>query len=511
MRRFGDLSIRHKLTAIIVFTSLVVLLLASVLFVTSEMLTQRRIIVQELAVIARIVGTNSTAAILFQDRRTAEENLASLRAKPSIEFAYIFSGDESLLAAFAQSGEDGAGEIASPPNAAAAAGELNYDIHLLADRVEMHAPIFLDDEIVGSISILSNLQQMRSLLGSFIGIAVLVFVTSLAIARLLSRRLQSIISQPVMQLLGTMQRVTASKDYCVRAPKCRDDELGSVIDGFNAMLAQIQENHDSLRAAWREANAASRAKSEFLANMSHELRTPLNAILGFSEMIEGERLGALGNAVYRDYAHDIHESGRHLLEVINDILDISKVEAGELHVDVRETSIAVIVEKSVRLVRERARIAEADLTTSVAEDVPSLMVDERLIKQCVINLLSNAVKFTPAGGRVTISAAREPGGGVAISVSDTGIGISESDIPGALTSFGQVETATSRTHSGTGLGLPLARSFAQAHGGDLELRSTLGKGTVVTILLPPECVAANDVGRSAPEWNDSDLTASRVA
>ena len=511
MRAFGDLSIRHKLTAIIVFTSLVVLMLASLLFVTSEMLTIRKIIVQELAAIARIVGSNSTAAILFDDRRSAEENLASLRAKPNIEFAYIFSADGKLLAAFPQTGDNGVDFVAAQPNAEAAAGRLNYDMRLLDGRVDLHAPIRLDNEVVGSISIQSNLQQMRSLLGSFAGIAVLVFTLSLAIAWLLSRRLQSIISLPVMQLLGTMQCVTASKDYSVRAPKRRGDELGSVIDGFNAMLAQIEANHESLRAAWLEANAANRAKSEFLANMSHELRTPLNAILGFSEMIAGERLGAVGNAVYRDYAHDINDSGRHLLEVINDILDISKVEAGELHLDVRETSIAAIVEKSVRLVRERAQTAQVDLTTSIAEDMPNLLVDERLIKQCVINLLSNAVKFTPAGGRITLSAACEPGGGVIISVADTGIGISQSDIAGALTPFGQVETAFNRAHSGTGLGLPLARSFAQAHGGELDLRSTLGKGTVVTILLPRACVAANDVVRSAPQWNDNAAAASQVA
>ncbi len=390
MRSFGDLSIRHKLTAIIVFTSMVVLVLASVLFVTSEMLTLRRIIVQELAVIARIVARNSAAAIVFEDAFAAEENLASLRAKPSIETASIFLGDGTMLAAFSR--EDALDDaVAMRANTAAMGGESNHELHFLAGRVEIHAPVVLDNEVAGSISIFSDLQQMHSLLGSFVGIALLVMIMSLTTAWLLSQRLQAIISQPVMQLLGTMQTVTASKDYSVRAPKRRHDELGSVIDGFNAMLAQIQANQESVRAAWLEANAANRAKSEFLANMSHELRTPLNAILGFSEIIEGERLGALGTAIYRDYARDIYERGHHLLEVINDILDISKVEAGELRLEVRETSVSVIVEKAVRLVRERARLAEVELATDIADDLPRLWVDERLIKQCLINLLSNAI------------------------------------------------------------------------------------------------------------------------
>jgi two-component system cell cycle sensor histidine kinase PleC len=241
-----------------------------------------------------------------------------------------------------------------------------------------------------------------------------------------------------------------------------------------------------LRQSKTAAEFANRAKSEFLANMSHELRTPLNAIIGFSEVIAGEMMGPVGTPRYAGYAGDIRDSARHLLQIINDLLDLSKLEAGkqELHEEV--LALPGLVEDSLRLVRERAASSGIELRVELAGDLPGLRADERMLKQILINLLTNAVKFTPRGGRVTVSGRVVGQGAVELAVTDTGIGMSEAEIEVALTPFGQVESALAREQKGTGLGLPLVRALAELHGGRLELQSEPGAGTTVAITFPPE-------------------------
>jgi signal transduction histidine kinase len=228
-------------------------------------------------------------------------------------------------------------------------------------------------------------------------------------------------------------------------------------------LERAKQAAEEARAA---AEAANRAKTDFLASVSHELRTPLNAILGFSELLGFQMLGPLGHARYGEYAADIHRSGRHLLELVNDILDLSKVIAGKA--ELRESEFPV-----------RALIADC-----VAPDLPLLHADFRMIKQILLNLLSNAAKFTPGGGRIQVAAAWVKGDGLVISVSDTGIGMSPADIEKALLPFGQIDSRIARRHEGAGLGLPIARAHAELHGGRLIVESAAGQGTKVTLALP---------------------------
>ncbi len=237
--------------------------------------------------------------------------------------------------------------------------------------------------------------------------------------------------------------------------------------------------------AKNSAESANRAKSEFLANMSHELRTPLNAIIGFSEILRQEGLGPLGHASYRDYVRDVHESGVHLLKIINDILDLSKIEVGRLTLDEVPIDVRDTVESCLRIVRERAVNAGLDLIVDFAPDLPTLNADERMVKQVLLNLLSNAIKFTPKGSvRVVAGVALDDG--VYISVVDTGIGIAAEDIEKALLPFVQIDSTLQRKYDGTGLGLPLARSMTEHHGGSFEIKSTLGEGTTITVRFPPE-------------------------
>ena len=245
-----------------------------------------------------------------------------------------------------------------------------------------------------------------------------------------------------------------------------------------------RRNEAALRRSQQAAELANRTKSEFLANMSHELRTPLNAIIGFSEVIVGEMFGPVGEPRYAEYARDILNSGQHLLRIINDLLDLSKLESGKQQLHESEIGLAELIGTSVRLVQPRATAAGLTLAVNVPAGLPALRADARLLKQILINLLSNAVKFTPNGG-VTVCA-RLQDGALSIAVADTGIGMSDREIELALAPFGQVDSGLSRKHEGTGLGLPLARAFAELHGGRLEVLSTPGTGTTMTVRFPAQ-------------------------
>ncbi len=276
----------------------------------------------------------------------------------------------------------------------------------------------------------------------------------------------------------TAHGATSEIEELAGALETARQEISEQVDAQQLTEAQLAE-------ALAKAKAATEVKSQFLANMSHELRTPLNAIIGFSEIISNQMFGPVGQTKYVDYATDIRSSGAHLLSIINDILDLAKIEAGHASVQEQvEFEIGPAISSAVRMVAPLAERRGVDLAVLSCPEPVRLIGVERMIRQVLVNVMSNAVKFTEEGGSVTVVTERRAGGSFRISVMDTGIGMSSEEVKIALTPFGQADNMLTRKHEGTGLGLPLANAMMELHGGRLLVKSKPGRGTTIVLLFP---------------------------
>jgi two-component system, cell cycle sensor histidine kinase PleC len=258
----------------------------------------------------------------------------------------------------------------------------------------------------------------------------------------------------------------------------------------DALIGELETSKAISDEARRRAEAANIAKSRFLAQMSHELRTPLNAILGFSEVMQTEIFGPHSVAVYKDYSGDIHNSGVHLLGLINEILDLSRIEAGRYELNEESVTLAHVVAECCHLLKIRAKNRSLTVHEVFEADMPRLWADERAVRQICLNLLSNAIKFTPPGGEIWLKVGWTASGGQYLSCKDTGPGIPEEEIPIVLASFGQGSNSIKSAEQGAGLGLPIAKSLIDLHGGTFTLKSKLRIGTEVIVTFPPERVMA---------------------
>ncbi len=314
----------------------------------------------------------------------------------------------------------------------------------------------------------------------------------------LGLRLQHAFIKPIRQIASTAQRVSLYKDYSLRvvsgALDVLPEEVRSLTDSFNSMLKEI-EDRDSrlsrksaeLERARQAAESASQAKSQFLANVSHELRTPLNAIIGFSKMLAEQQFGPLGDVKYVEYSKDIQDSGKHLLDVINDILDLTRAETGKLSVAYSALQAQKVIEKALRIVSGQAYQRKLDIYTDIPEKLPKLIADPVRVVQILLNLLSNAIKFSHEGGKITIrvraETARQGVHYFTIEVIDTGIGMTDAQINKAFSTFNQADAGLNRKYEGAGLGLPLTKRLVELHHGKIKIESKLGEGTTVTVRL----------------------------
>ena len=516
MKRFQRLSIKGKLIAIITLASSVSLLVTVGLFTLYESLMYREAVAREMQMIAQILSESTSAALVFQDARAARETLAVLRGEPRVVAATLYSRNGKALAEYrrASGGAPSQGVLPGPA----------VDQFLMGrGDATLNHTVRLDGEKVGTLYLRRDLDDMWSRLTQYGSILAGMLVLSVLAALLVSSSVQGVISRPILHLAQTAERVRSDNNYSIRAVKETEDELGLLVDRFNEMMERIlqrdrelQQAQDGLElrvdertlelkqevaerrrierdliAAKQTAEESSRSKSAFLANMSHELRTPLNAIIGYSEMLAEEAVEK-GQAPLVADLGKIRSSGKHLLELINDVLDLSKIEAGRVEVRKEWVSISDVIREAVSTAQPLARRANNRLVVERDWAGEQFYTDAVKFRQSLLNLLSNACKFSE-NGTVTLGVRDEVEGGrrwLLWSVTDTGIGISPEGIRKLFQSFSQVDSSATRKYGGTGLGLAISKRLCQLMGGDITVESQPGVGSTFTIRVEEKEITA---------------------
>lgn len=500
MSRFALLSIKQRLLLIILSVTLSATMITMLSITVMGVVTLKNNLQSEIESTAAIVGERNSTAISFDAQNDVTENLEKIfQGNPSFESACVYLRDGRLYTFFKRGATFPSGQV-SPEEFAKLSGCPKFEqqfTEFTSKRLHTFRFIHLPNGgRVGGIYISKNLDSIDSYVEKQIFTSILVLIIVASIAYLMAIRLQKSISTPILRLADTALHVSIHKDFSVRVEGVENtatsmNEIDTLVEAFNSMLTEIEDRDGKLQRknielekAKEEAEAANLSKSRFLASISHELRTPLNAIIGFSSIITSQLFGAI-NTKYHEYAADIHDSGLHLLEIINDILDLSKAEAGKLTLEMEEFSVDKALRKCTNIMSERAAKGKISISASVPENLPYIVADRVRFIQIFLNIVSNAVKFTEPGGRVHISAEARPLGDNKLHfrfiVSDTGIGMAQEDIDKAFQSFGQIDSGLNRKYEGTGLGLPLTKKLVELHKGTIQLESEIGVGTKVTI------------------------------
>jgi len=477
MNRLRPWTIRWKIVGIVVLTTAIALAAGFSVLLARTASSAKEDLVESNIAVARVTGQQAVIDIAFEDRQEAQKTLSKLGAIPTVVAAAIYDEKGQRFAGWARNGDSQAPETDLPPS-----GEYRF----AGDRLVVSEPIIYEGDAYGTIILTVSTEPVAEKIQGTLMTLVGVMLVLLAGATLLALPLERVVSRPILALAAAAREISESHDYSVRVTKEGEDEIGLLSDGFNDMLEQIERRERERD----EADQRTREKSQFLANMSHELRTPLNAIIGFSEILRS-RSSLPPDSKEGRFLDHIHTSGQHLLGIVNDILDLSKIEAGRMDIHTERFALDGAIEGVCNLMRGIAARRRVSIDVVSEGDVPAIEADVVKIKQILYNLLSNAVKFSPEGATVTIrtstrGAEESPLGArsVVIDVIDRGIGIDPSNHDLIFREFQQVDGTISRAFEGTGLGLALVRKLVELHGGTIELESALGEGSTFTITLP---------------------------
>ena len=469
------LSLRNKLIAIVLMATIVPLVGGFTFVIVNERRAFHREMMDNAVVIARVTAENSIADLAFGDRDAASKTLSKLASIDSVDHAYLFDNQGNLFAAWFRDGKGG------PPPALGAASRA-----WIGDRLAVAEPISFNGERYGTIVLDLTTGGLQAKLRGHLITLVILTALVLFTAILLGVRLEKIVSAPILELAALAREVSEMHDYGIRARTVSNDEIGVLADGFNEMLTQIERRQRERD----EADQRTKEKSQFLANMSHELRTPLNAIIGFSEILKTRMADRAGERELK-FLDNINSSGQHLLGIVNDILDLSKIEAGRMEIAAEKFGIGIAIDGVTSLMRGVSAQRRITIDVDMEPGLPDIEADAVKIKQVLYNLVSNALKFSPEGSTVTIRVesrnADQPPlyeEAIRISIIDQGIGIDPKDHARIFLEFQQVDSRISRTFGGTGLGLTLVKKFVDMHHGVVDLESALGQGSTFTVSLP---------------------------
>jgi len=585
-KRFGDLPLRAKLSVLSIFSSSLALLLAGLALVSLDFISQRNAVRRDLTMLSDVIGKNSTVALTFKDTKSAKEILSAISKKKDIDSAAIYDEKGKIFASYGK----------TVPELAPADG-----LFFQGMNVTSLAPVSYEEQRIGSIYFDYNLHPAGIRLLIDLAMIAMVLAVSFVISLFISSKFSRMTSAPILDLATTARKITIEKNYSLRGEKRYSDELGNLVDDFNAMLEEIQRRdkqkedrfqllvdnvkdysimmldpegrvvswnkgaeritgykleevindrptkfylpEDALKGklehelktaimaerfeeeGWRVrkdgsrflANVsvtpirnkdgillgfgkvmqditdsknlqnkileANRLKSAFLANMSHELRTPLNAIIGFTKLMHSEKTGPI-SPVQKEYLGDVLTSSNHLLQLINDILDLSKVESGKMEFIAESIDLQKITGEVTDILRGLAGEKRVQIEVKIEPTLTMIKLDPAKLKQILYNYLSNAIKFSLEEGMVSLTLSQDDTGMLRIDVRDNGIGIKQEDIGKLFSEFQQLDSGSNKKYAGTGLGLALIKKLVEAQGGSVRVISELGKGSTFTAILP---------------------------